>query len=240
MADRREAIVRASLFSLGIALSGSLPAPVRAQGLFRPPPGAMLFSRKLIRELMDGKLIIAERQFQISFDPGDVGFKVRGSQTAVNVTVPPALEAFAEIERSRIENGLFPATLTPEGLIASVPAHTPSQATQQAVEKALALLDQSNSVSDPQAYRQFLGLVQQSVVKLLSRPPQDLFAPSSEPTTSRRQLPLPGDLLGEIEVSYRADADPQTGLLLTASRDVVTRIGDDTRRAREEWWLTPA
>lgn len=70
--------------------------------------------------------------------------------------------------------------------------------------------------------------------------PGDLFAPRDPASKVQRELALPGGGAGTIEVSFTAQADPATGLMRAARREIVTAIGDDRRLTREDWSLTPA
>lgn len=241
MADRREALFRAAIFSLGLGLVGAQPALAVSAHRFNPGARPMVYTRRLVRGLAGGGAIEVKRSFEVSFiEKRGSGFELVGRQIDVAVDAPAPLQALADIERNRIEQGLFPLQLDRDGMIQTKSPVSAKQATQLAVTKAMAMAETTESVSDPQLFRQFLQQVQQSAAQFMSQLPVDLFAPSTHPVVLRRELPLPGDLSGEVEVVYESAADPSTGLLTTAQRAVTTRIGDDSRTAQEAWSLKPA
>ena len=241
MVDRREVLIRGAVLSLGLGVVGAQPALANSPHQFNPGRRPMVYTRRIVRGLPGGGAIVVERSFEISFVElaGD-GFEVVGRQIDVSVDAPAPLQAFADIERNRVETGLFPLALNGLGMIRSKEAFSAQEATQKAVAEATAMAANTDTIADPKLFRQFLQQVQQSAAQFMSQLPVDLFAPSTQPIVLRRELPLPGDLSGEVEVIYRSAADPSTGLLTTAQRAVTTRIGNDSRTAQEAWSLTPA
>lgn len=240
MANRREILARAVLLSAGVGLARTLPANAASLHKFAPDREPLIFSRKLVRGPAGGEAIEVERHFQIEIVPGASGFQISGKQTGVKVSAPAPLQALADIERRRVETGLFPIELNENGLIRAGRPLSATQATKDAVSKALELLDSPNTISDPVLYRQFLMQVQKHAAQFMSHLPSDLFSPPDQPVVSKREIPLPGELVGEVEVVYKAASDPDTGLMTAARREVTTRIGSDSRTAQEVWSIASA
>ncbi|HEY6814696.1 MAG TPA: hypothetical protein VI168_04065, partial [Croceibacterium sp.] len=85
----------------------------------------------------------------------------------------------------------------------------------------------------------FVDAVHRSAGTLLTELPSDLFAPAELARSERRAVPLPGGAAGEVRVTFTAERDAATGLMRTATREVVTAIAGDLRRTLETWRLEP-
>jgi hypothetical protein len=234
---RRQALVGAGAMLL-------VPFGAHAKSdVFAPPAGAMLFTRSLRREMIDGAAMGATRTFAIRFVALADGFAVEGEQSgAAIVEAPPSLETFAKLERERRETGLFPLKLDRTGLIVEYPADTAqSPQLDRAVEEALHRIAASNRSDDEQmAMRVFVLGLQQAAAALVAAPPADLFRPSSVPLGEHRTVALPDGGTGEVSLTFTARLDPVTGLMREAERVVLTRLAGTERRTRERWTLTPA
>ncbi len=95
------------------------------------------------------------------------------------------------------------------------------------------------SASDRGELEAFVRAVHEAGAKMSAAPPGDLFAPAAPSTHAERALTLPGGEEGLIQVTFTALADPTTGLMRQARRDIVTTISDDSRLTREDWTLAP-
>ena len=113
-----------------IAATPGTIIPARNRGgspdQFAPPPGRMLLTRLLERDLGQGQTLSVARTYAIRFAAWGDGYRVEGIQQTVKVIAPPKLAALAALEQQRAEPGLFPIVLNPGGQI-SEPA-TPARA----------------------------------------------------------------------------------------------------------------
>jgi len=231
------------------AVAGSLAAggaPARAaQGTLRlsPPDAPMLFRRRLLREMSGGNAIVVERGFELRFLPLGHGYRVEGTQVSSAVETPPVLAQIAELERKRVDSGVFPVELDPDGLVldGASPDARPTPGLDEAVDLALARLRERGvsgaQLADANAF--FLWL-QQAAGTIGAEMPRELFVPPAEPQQVTRVVALPGGGSGTIETRFWGSISPQTGLMQTAERDIVTRTEETSRRTVETWSLTPA
>ena len=207
--------------------------------VFEPPLEPLLYTRRLVRELGGGLRLAVTRSFSVRFSPLPAGgYQVGGKQLTVEVAAPDKMAPFAELERGRVETGVFPLQLDIRGMITRGPGLASSHRLEQAVAEARRMIEER---AVPTAERgeaeAFVQLVHQAGAGLAAYLPEDLFAPASHSRTERRAIDLPGSGGGEIEVTFTADADPQSGLMSRARRDIVTTIGGDRRITQEEWAL---
>ena len=213
-------------------------SPSLAHTRLHAPVGAMLLSRKLVRGLSDGNRVIVERTWEITFSVQGSGLAVEGSQVAVRVSVPDRLEPIAEIERERITDDQFPILIGPDGLIiAAGEAEKPADI-QRAIEVAEQMIADSGSpVSHQRRLNVYLAQIQASGNSLLERLPSDLFFPKSKGFTERRPVSLPGGQMGEFLVNYTVSAQPVSGLLNEAKRQIITRVAGTEQTSSEHWKL---
>jgi len=239
---RRRALLRlVAAGALAPALAGRGMAH-EVGGAFEPPLTPLLYTRRLVRGLRGGYRLTVTRSFAIRFAPRTAGgYEVGGEQVAVEVAAPEKIASFAELERNRIETGLFPLKLDDRGLIERGPGLVPSELLDQAVAEARRMIGAREAPSVEQAEAEsFVQLVHQTGVGLAAHLPPDLFAPASHSRTEWRAIELPGGEVGEIEVLFIADADPRTGLMSRARREIATVMGGDRRTTEEDWILAPA
>ena len=206
-----------------------------------PPAEPMLFVRRLTRELPGGYAIVVERGFRIRFAAQADGFRIEGEQVSSSVDAPPNLAAYADIERQRVETGVFPIELDAQGLIRSTPAAAAPAALARGVELAL---EQVRTMQLPKGgedqARTFLLGLEQAAGRISSAPPPDLFIPPANPEQATREVTLPGGLAGSISSRFSGTLSPLTGLLQQAERIVVTETAGSTRRTLEHWTLGAA
>jgi len=227
----------------GIALAA---APMAAPAAFAPPCGQpLLLSRTIVRELADGKAIVATRRYRVTFTRLDAGWRLDGELVASEIDVPPPLAALAAIEKARPDEGLFPIMLDSAGLIVSSASGGPQE--RAAVEKAAALAARKRSGgSSPIAPEILAAIAKAAADGSAGRTPwpRALFVPGALSGASEQRVPLADG--GEGVVRVELASAPAAGLATmgSASRRVVTEIGGTRRVAREEWTLaaldTPA
>lgn len=210
--------------------------------LFEPPLEPLIYTRRLVRELRGGYRLAVTRSFSVRFAPLPAGgYQVGGKQVTVEVAAPERMAPFAELERGRVETGVFPLQLDVRGLIEHGPGVASSHLLDRAVAEARRMIGE-RAIPAPERgeAEAFVQLVHQAGAGLAAYLPEDLFAPATHIRTERRAIDLPGSGGGEIEVLFTADADPQSGLMSRARRDIVTTIGGDRRTTQEEWTLALA
>ncbi|RJY09547.1 hypothetical protein [Aurantiacibacter aquimixticola] len=238
---------RAALkFALAGALTPVLASrPIAAQDaippLIAPPDGTMAYRRAVTRELVDGQTFAVARAFDVRFAPTSGGFILRGAQSEVQVDAPSALSEFAALERGRDESALFPIALDAFGRIRDQDGHYGSDAALgDAVSETIARLQEQRLAENEQdALAQFVAAFHSAGQRVAAVLPVDLFAPSEEMRTQTRALPLPFGAEGQIETTFTANADGATGLMRSATRQIVTRAEGTSRRTVESWTLSP-
>ena len=98
------------------AVSGGARAS-QAIARFVPPAGEMVLARSLIRELSDGQRIVVTRRYTIRFAAVPEGYQINGELIGVDVDAPPRLASLAELERRRVDPGLFPMRIDRAGIL---------------------------------------------------------------------------------------------------------------------------
>lgn len=241
VSDRRTLLRLAVAVTLAPALATRAAAAPQAGGRrFAPAQGTMTFTRLLVRHLSDGNQLAVNRSFAIRFAPRPSGWSVTGEQVAVSVDFPQRLAALASVEQQRRETGLFPLLLDSAGMIVDGPEARPAKRLDEAVAAVMRGLDKTGyAAGDRKQFDAFVRAVHDAGARMTSLLPVHLFAPTAEPMRAERELAVPGGGQGMIEVSFTAVADPATGLMRQARRDIVTSIGADRRLTREDWTLVP-
>jgi len=242
---RRQSLQLIAGSALLPALAGGWPLAARAAAAsFNPPTTAMNLTRKIVRELADGAMISVARQWLVRFvhdTSKPSGFTVTGRQISVDVIAPTALEFLAKIERQKIEDGLFPMKLGPEGLILSDQNEPDPVLIDRAATLALARINATQLGShDGKDARQFLTTLQQSAAQLISKLPRDLFRPRQTNWQHERDITLPGGQIGKVSVLFSAQMDAAGGIMQHAQRSIITSIGNASRTSDETWTLIPA
>jgi hypothetical protein len=232
----RRALLRFAAATVALPVLATVSA--RAQGRFAPPPATMRYTRRLERELTGGARFIVDRSFAVRFVPESGGFRVEGEQLDAAVEAPAQLEAFARLERERVETGVFPLELDGAGAILRLSHATDSEALDQAVREAGAEIDRWQlTPAERDRMRAFVEAVHRSAGALVTEPPRDLFAPVDCPREESRAVALPGGETGQVRIRFTATRDPATGLMRVARREVVTEVAGDLRRTIESWTL---
>lgn len=236
--SRRTMIQSAGALALLPLLAPHALAASRAP--LAPPLKPMRFTRKLTRELAGGYSVVVERAYEIAFSRSSRGFRIVGSQVAVNVEAPSNLEAFAKLERERVERGLFPMQLDAGGLILSCPESVPSENLAKAVDEALSRISaMSGEDGDRRDARSFVLQLQQAAGQISNEPPANLFVPPPAAESVTRRVVLPGGTEGVVTTTFAGAVSGVSGLMESAERTVVTETGGTLRRTLEHWSLGP-
>ena len=233
-AGRRAAI----RLAVGAALLPLLArTPVRAQDAagarpFAPPSGPMTYRRELVRSLPGGAQMRVMRDFAVRFLPVDGGFEVSGAQVGATVEAPDNLAHFAELERARVESGMFPLRLDHAGRIVD---GAEAQVNAQFAEALEEVRRRMGGSADE--VRTLVEALHATGARMTAMLPRDLFAPAPDVREERERIALPWGDTGEVVTVFAAACDPVTGLMREARREVVTRLGADERRSGEYWAL---
>ena len=235
-APTRRAAMGAFL-GFGVA-AAALPGSVFASSGVAIPTRPMLLSRILERSLRGGAILRVARDWQVSFDRQGQGIAVSGAQLSASVDPPAELAPLAEIEQTRSTEDMWPILLSSDGQIVAAGTDTREEDLAEAIRVAEQIIATRPRPAEHKAeQRRYLADMQRAGTSLLDRLPTDLFFPVGDPQRSVQSLDLPGGMSGEFEVSYAAECAADAAWLSQAVREVVTRIGDSERRAREEWSL---
>ena len=113
----RRTLLHGAVVALAMPLVATAQDDRRSPRRFAPPSTPMLYTRRLERSLVGGASLTVTRRFAVRFVLEADGFRVDGEQVDVTVEAPPQLATLAELERERVETGLFPLRLDPAGTI---------------------------------------------------------------------------------------------------------------------------
>ena len=222
-------------------IGSALPARVALAAGGRPiapPAGPMLYSRTLVRSLAGGATLSVSRDFEIRFLPKVAGFRVEGWQVAASVEAPEAVAALARMEEQRIEDGVFPLELDGLGRIVSTDKESDAAVFDRAAALASRQIEAQDLPMDERAVlSNFIESVHQAASSVTSELPTTLFAPAEGRIAESRAIALPGGGAGEMASVFEAHVDPATGLMRSASRQVVTMLDGTSRTTTENWAL---
>ena len=203
------------------------------------PSGPMDLQRTITRGLGLNAYIAVTRSWVINFAMQGSGVIVSGKQIDVEVDAPSSLEAFAQLERSRSTNAMFPMMLSDLGLLISAKRHLDSDDVQRALEEARQVIE-ARDLSDDNKAAQLAGLaeLQRNAGSMLQGIPPDLFFPMKASSKAVESVLLPGGMTGEFELHYNAECASDAPWLKRSERRVITRIGDSERRSSDVWTMT--
>src|SRR5206468_4011573 len=142
------------------------------------------------------------------------GYRVDGRLVDSAVEAPPALQALAEIERTRPDTGLFPMHLDLRGrIVAAAPAGASAgEPRRRAVEVANEALRRSALAPEEKTAAQ--AFIAQVAARGLTSPvPADLFRPVAGKRVETRRVPLPDGSEGEVTIEVQASVANAGGLL---------------------------
>jgi hypothetical protein len=204
---------------------------------FAPPSKTLTLTRTVYRSLSDGKEIVVTRRYAIRFSPEADGYRLDGEFIDAAVDAPPALAGLAEIERKRVDTGLFPARLDSHGLIRSMGGAIDLETKQKTIDAAGQMLARGPMTGE--AKRERVGLVVQLANSSVpSTWPRFLFNPGSGERVDTRKVPLPDGSLGEVEIRVSAQGLMPGGMAHKVERVITTRLEGTTRVSREVWTLS--
>ncbi len=201
---------------------------------FMPPTGPIIMTRTLVRILADGKQVVVTRRFAIRFTPEGDGFRLDGEQIAAEVIAPAALAGLAEIERKRLDKGLFPVRLDSQGMIRPAsPTRDPAAKLEAVLQGQQMIAASAIPLEAKRERADTLNKVSNSAAG--SAWPVFLFNPGSQERIERRKLALPSGNEGEVEVRITVQGLMANGLPLAVERVVTTRLSGTSRVTREVW-----
>lgn len=230
-----------NMFLVGLA-SGSVvrSAPLFGAGRVSYPKSTMRLSRRIVRELHDGKAIIVSRLWHIQFEPQGSGLSIKGHQRSVSVDAPEKLAPLIEIEKRRSTDEMWPILISEGGMILAAGTETHASDIDAAIQAAEQILAQrGDNAEQRNHHRRYMAQLQQAGTSLLERLPPDLFFPVGRTSETARSIQLPDGSMGEFAVSYETEIADGGGWMSRAKREVTTRVSGDERRSIEVWEMGP-
>ncbi len=197
-----------------------------------PPTSAMIYRRILERELPGGPVLRVTRDFAVRFEGVGEGFRLIGQQVLAHVEAPANLAQLAALEEQRVELGIFPLLLDGAGRIIAGNDDQPNDQIASALAEVQRLLGDAGEEAST-----LVEALHATGSQLTAELPLDLFSPAEGPREERQQITLPWGETGEVATRFEAVCDPQTKLMRSARREVITRLGEDERRSAERWEL---
>jgi hypothetical protein len=240
---RRLALLAASAVAVlpSFALAADGPPAAGASGDFIPPPGPLVLTRTLQRELPDRKQVVATRRYTVRIVPDGEGFRVDGTLLDVTVEAPPQLAALAGIERKRSDLGLFPFRLDARGMIIS-PAAPGDRAAAQAAGNSARRSIAASPLGEADR-RQASGFVSQVVasgaMEAGGKWPDDLFRPAVGQRSQTSRFDLPGGGTASVTTTIVARHMAGKRATDTIERTVVTETGGARRVTHEIYTVAP-
>lgn len=190
-----------------------------------------------MRSLPDGKTITTRRDYEARITRVGEGFRVDGKLVNVEVEVPPSLQALAEVERQRPDNGVFPILLDASGLIVTdaspVSGSSVGQAAALVSERIGGLRLSALEMLQTQA---FVARIQNGAAH--SQWPDDVFRPAVGKRNETRKLALPDGVEGLVLLEIEGQGAGPQGQIAAVDRIVTTDLGGDKRVTRERWQIS--
>ncbi|WP_340588250.1 hypothetical protein [Erythrobacter alti] len=241
--DRRGAIRLALAAAIAPCLTWrQANAQAVSGGLINPPPRPMVYHREVTRDLVDGSAFSVSRCFSVEFRRFSRGFMLHGQQSEVAVDAPQQLASFAEMERGRDESGMFPLALDPFGLILSSESHSAERpSVQEALEQTIAALNSQHlSQGERVSLETFVGALHATGQRIIAHMPIDLFSPAGAERLEEQEIALPDGGRGRVVTRFHGERDSATGLMRSATRQIITEVENSRRITSESWNLAPA
>lgn len=229
-------LVAAACLALGgLAMGGAAAGEDIDVAAFQPPADEQLLTRTLRRGLPGGAEVVTRRSYEVRFVRDGDGYRIDGRPLAASVEAPPALASLAEIERTRVETGLFPIRLDARGMI--LPGGP--TASGDAVERASGVVQASLAGSglaalDMLQAQAFVRQIRQRPAR--SQWPDDLFRPALARPARNEPVELGEGMRGSVTIEEVARCRAN-GMLSSFERTVTTDLGGDKRVTSEEWTL---
>jgi hypothetical protein len=219
----------------GFPVSPALGAGVKQ---FEAPEGPLILTRELRRAIAPGKDIVSRRSYAIRFVRQGTGWRVEGTLAKTEVEAPEELAMFAELEKARKDDGLFPLSLDANGMIVSQQGASDTDAAQNARSAATTSVEKIEmSSSDKVVARHMVQRIVTQGTALGGNWPVDLFRPTASPREQVRDVPLPDGRKGRVTVTMQASPDPR-GVMEQFERRVMTELDGTTRLSQETWKLS--
>jgi hypothetical protein len=197
----------------------------------------MVLTRTVIRELSDGNQIVVTRRFRIRFEANDQGYRIEGTQIGVEVAVPPILDSMADMERNRVESGVFPLQLNQQGILLDQTGQPVDPAFSQEMEiRGSAIINRADIPAEERSagIRSLSRLTKQGT---RTPWPADLFTAAPGERRQQREVPLSDGRLGKVEVVLRVDGLLSCGLPKSFERVVITELPGSRMVSREIYTL---
>lgn len=212
---------------------------LQPSGAFMPPAEPQILTRTLRHVMHDGQAVVTRRSYRLRFVAEGSGFRVEGELIDTAVEAPEWLSGIAELERRRPDPGMFPIRLDAAGAIVAAPtiATTPQQ--RRGIDLAAAQINRLSNLDDDdrtQAQSFVAGFREQHRTSW----PLDLFRPAPGSRQDRRTVPLADGLRGQVTTEILANANSETGTLVSFERRVTTELADNRRLVIEKWTLQQA
>lgn len=210
------------------AVSGGARAS-QAIARFVPPAGEMVLARSLIRELSDGQRIVVTRRYTIRFAAVPEGYQINGELIGVDVDAPPRLASLAELERRRVDPGLFPMRIDRAGIL-----HEKTTGPIDSAVRNEARLRAGGILGSPPADAETSGLVVRIASGNGNSPwPADLFSARPGERSSGREVTLSDGRAGTVFVVLKVDGLLPCGLPQRFERIITTELAGSRMVSRE-------
>ena len=223
-------------------LAATPPGPAEA---FVPPQQPVVLTRTLVRDLANGKHIVTQRSWQLSFRRDGAGYAVDAALIDSRVEAPPELAALAQIERLRPDGALFPLALDAAGMIvapqpgSSTAGHADARIGAARDAAAGSITRSALAPAQREQAQSLLAAVAAAAARGIAEWPVDVFVPRDGHREDRRDFDTGVGGAGSVTVVVDTHARSGESSLGRTSRRVVTRIGSDRRASEEQWALVP-
>lgn len=238
----RRDVLRAGVLGAGLgAVAFAVPPARAAMARIAIPEMPMRLTRRVERGFARGERVGVTRSWEVAFDRGGRGIALSGTQLSARVEAPADLASIAAIEERRDTDDMWPILLSQEGMIIGAGGGIAAQDRAAAMREAERVIAAKRlSADEAHRHRAFLAQLHYVGGTLLAHLPEDLFFPRGEPVRRSEALVLPDGSEGRFEVVYLALRAAGRDWLGEAMREIVTRVGEEELRARENWRLEAA
>jgi hypothetical protein len=228
----------AALLPVTALASGTQPKSAAPPASFAPPRAGLILTREVRRPLPDGKEIVSRRSYEIHIVREGDSFRVDGRLVASEVAAPPSLRAFAELERNRPDDGMFPIMLDTQGMIQTASTPADGKALRTATETVSMWVAKSKlGPDDRDEVAGFLRLLKSRGGTGRAQWPRDLFRPAVGLRSETSHFDLADGDQGSVTVATDAKALRGDGLLESVERTVITELAGSQHITREMWRL---
>ena len=229
------------LLGLGLSPFVAMPALATQSGGLVLPSTPMRFTHRLEKSLRDGQTIMVERVWRIEFRPHQLGAQIWGEQISSSTAMPKKLARMDEFEKNRSTATMWPITLSEQGRMTDSGVFKSAEDARRTTEIAIELLEERGDTPEQmEVHRRNLTTIELTSEKLTDLFPDDLFYPSGREVRSTSPLDLPGDQVGTYELVYRSEIATDGPWLMSAMRNIVTRIGDNEQWSQDDWTMDPS